>query len=114
MLTNSKNKTNSASSAFSAVKKEIPDRKPAFLSKKRSLCLSNMKKIKLDVGFRCDFHVDGKVIVECKAVNQTTEIDHAQMLNYLKITNLQVGLLINFNVKLLTEGKRRVVSQFEE
>ncbi len=60
------------------------------------------------------FPVDREVIVECKAVNQMTEIDHAQMLNYLKITNLQVGLLINFNVKLLKEGIRRVVNQFEE
>ena len=72
------------------------------------------EEIKLDVGFRCDFLVDGKVIVECKAVNQMTEIDHAQILNYLRITNLQVGLLINFNVKLLKEGIRRVVNQFEE
>ncbi len=50
------------------------------------------EEIKLDVGFRCDFLIDGKVIVECKAVNQMTEIDHAQILNYLRITNLQVGL----------------------
>ena len=70
--------------------------------------------IKLDVGFRCDFLVDEKVIVECKAVNQMTEIDHAQILNYLKITNLQVGLLINFNVRLLKEGIKRVVNRFEE
>ncbi len=70
--------------------------------------------IKLDVGFRCDFLVSGKIIVESKAVTQMTEIDHAQILNYLKIANLQVGLLINFNVKLLKEGIRRVVNQFEE
>ncbi len=43
-----------------------------------------------------------------------TEIDQARILNYLKITNLQVGLLININVKLFKEGIRRVVSPFEE
>ena len=43
-----------------------------------------------------------------------TEIDQARILNYLEITNLQGGLLINFNVKLLKEGIRRVVSPFEE
>ncbi len=72
------------------------------------------EEINLDVGFRCDFLIDGEIIVECKAVNQMTDIDHAQILNYLKIRNRQVGLLINFNVRLLKEGTRRVVNQFEE
>ena len=40
----------------------------------------------LDVGFRCDFLIDDRVIVECKAVSGLTEIDKAQILNYLKIT----------------------------
>lgn len=68
----------------------------------------------LEVGFRCDFLVDKRVIVECKAVNEVTLLDHAQLINYLKITNLQLGLLINFNVKILTKGIKRVVNSYTE
>ena len=68
----------------------------------------------LEVGFRCDFLIDKQVIVECKSVKELTPMDHAQLLNYLKITNLQVGLLINFNVQKLTSGLKRVVNKFSE
>ena len=51
----------------------------------------------LDIGFRCDFLVENVVIVECKAMKKSGPIESAQLLNYLKITKLQVGLLINFN-----------------
>lgn len=71
------------------------------------------KDVLLDVGFRCDFLVDNRVIVECKAVTALTEIDQAQILNYLKVTNLQVGLLINFNVKMLKNGIKRMVNNFQ-
>ena len=68
----------------------------------------------LEVGFRCDFLIDGKVMVECKSVKDITPMDHAQLLNYLKIANLQVGLLINFNVRKLTSGLKRIVNKFNE
>ena len=61
----------------------------------------------LDVGFRCDFLIDDRVIVECKAVRQLAEIDQAQLINYLKIAHKPIGLLINFNVKLLKDGLKR-------
>ncbi len=51
--------------------------------------------------FVCDIVVDNKVIVELKAVNKITDIERAQLLNYLKVTNLKVGLLINFGEKSL-------------
>lgn len=70
--------------------------------------------IVLDVGFRCDFLVDNRVIVECKSVQELNPIDDAKLLNYLKITKLQVGLLINFNVLLLKRGIRRIVNNFRE
>ena len=66
----------------------------------------------LEVGFRCDFLVDGQVIVECKSVKEVTPLDHAQLLNYLKITQLQLGLLINFNVRILTKGIKRIVNNY--
>jgi GxxExxY protein len=68
----------------------------------------------LEVGFRCDFLVDKQIIVECKAVKEITSLDHAQILNYLKITNLQLGLLFNFNVHILTKGIRRIVNNYKE
>ena len=72
------------------------------------------ENVKLDLGFRCDFLVDDRVIVECKAVKALTELDLAQLLNYLKIANINVGLLINFNVMLLKDGIKRVVNKLEE
>lgn len=68
----------------------------------------------LEVGFRCDFLVDNRVIIECKSVKEFAPIDHAQILNYLKISDLQIGLLINFNVLKLTSGIKRIVNNFNE
>ncbi|MBU3917175.1 GxxExxY protein [bacterium] len=72
------------------------------------------EEIFLDLGFRCDFLVDKRVIVECKSVREVTPLDHAQTLNYLKITNLQLGLLINFNVRMLTSGIKRIVNNYSD
>ncbi|MCI0513275.1 GxxExxY protein [candidate division KSB1 bacterium] len=69
--------------------------------------------IYLEVGFRCDFLIDHRVIVECKAVRELTPLDQAQMINYLKITKLQVGLLMNFNVLVLKDGIKRFVNNYE-
>jgi len=68
----------------------------------------------LNVGFRCDFLIDNRIIVECKAVSQLTAIDQAQVINYLKITDRQVGLLINFNVLQLKNGLKRLVNNYNE
>jgi len=72
------------------------------------------ENMKLNIGFRCDFLVDNRVIIECKAVKELTTLDQAQLLNYLKITQLKVGLLINFNVLKLTDGIKRLVNNFKE
>ena len=70
--------------------------------------------ITLDVGFRCDFLIENSIIIECKAVKELTVIDNAQLLNYLKILNLSVGLLFNFNVLILKDGIKRIVNNFSE
>ena len=70
--------------------------------------------ITLEVGFRCDFLVDKRVIVECKSVKEVNPIDHAQLLNYLKVTKLQLGLIINFNVLKLTQGLKRIVNNYSD
>jgi GxxExxY protein len=70
--------------------------------------------ILLEVGFRCDFLIDKRIIVECKSVKEVTPLDHAQLLNYLKITELQLGLIINFNVRILTRGIKRIVNNYND
>jgi GxxExxY protein len=64
--------------------------------------------VKLDCGYRLDLLVAEKVIVEIKAVDQLLPIHTAQLLSYLKISGCKLGLLINFNVKLLKDGVERV------
>ena len=64
---------------------------------------------KLDVGFRLDLLVDDRVIVELKAVNRFMPIHKAQVMTYLKLTGLKVGLLLNFNVTSMRYGMKRVV-----
>ena len=52
---------------------------------------------KLDVGFRLDILVEDKVIIEIKSVEEISKVHHKQILTYLKLTNLKLGLLVNFN-----------------
>lgn len=66
--------------------------------------------VRLDCGYRADFIVEGAVIVEVKSIEALTEIHLAQMLAYLRLSKCPVGLLINFNVRQLTAGLRRVVN----
>ncbi|MCB0284532.1 MAG: GxxExxY protein [Calditrichaeota bacterium] len=72
----------------------------------------NYESIKLDIGFRCDFLIEENLILEIKAVKEIRDIDKAQLINYLKVTNLKLGLLINFNTKLLKNGIYRLVNNF--
>src|SRR6266404_2471051 len=73
------------------------------------------KGVKLDCGYRADVVVDGSVLVEIKAINSLLSVHEAQLLSYLKLGGWKVGLLINFNVKLLKHGiRRRVLGLIEE
>jgi GxxExxY protein len=63
--------------------------------------------VKLDCGYRLDLLVQNQVIVEIKAVDEILPIHRAQLLSYLKLSGVRVGLLINFNVKLLKHGLER-------
>jgi GxxExxY protein len=67
------------------------------------------KGILLDCGYRIDFVVEGKLIVEIKAVAEVLPIHQAQLLTYLKLEQKPLGLLINFNVTTLKSGIKRVV-----
>ena len=65
------------------------------------------KGIRLDCGYRIDFLIDNRVILELKAVEEIHGIHKAQILTYMKLTQIQTGLLINFNVQRLVDGIRR-------
>jgi len=67
------------------------------------------KEVKLDCGYRIDILVNDSVIIKLKSVDALIPVHEAQILTYLKFANKQVGLLINFNVKLLKEGIKRYV-----
>ncbi|MEE9448733.1 MAG: GxxExxY protein [Ignavibacteriaceae bacterium] len=68
------------------------------------------KEIKLDIGYRLDLLIEDKVIVEIKSVESLAPVHYAQLLTYLKLSNLKLGLLLNFNTKLLKEGIHRIVN----
>lgn len=70
------------------------------------------KSVKLDCGYRLDFVVEDKVVIELKAVETLLPIHEAQMLTYLKLSGLTLGLLINFNVPVLKNGIKRVANNF--
>lgn len=67
------------------------------------------KGIQLDCGYRLDIVVENTVVVELKSVETLLPIHHAQLLTYLKLSDYKVGLLINFNVKLLKDGIKRIL-----
>jgi GxxExxY protein len=67
------------------------------------------KEIRLDQGYRIDLLVEQSVIVELKVVDQIAPVHEAQVLSYLRFSGCKVGLLLNFNVKLLKDGIRRFI-----
>jgi len=67
------------------------------------------KEVKLDAGYRIDLLVERQIVVEIKVVESFNDIHLAQVLTYLKLSGCKVGLLLNFNVKSLKHGIKRVV-----
>jgi GxxExxY protein len=75
------------------------------LNVKRQLAMPLVyKDVKLDAGSRIDLMVENKVIVEIKSVEAIAEIHKAQLMTYMKLANIKIGLLINFNVSRLKDG----------
>ncbi|RPI55153.1 MAG: GxxExxY protein [Deltaproteobacteria bacterium] len=70
--------------------------------------------IKIDAGFRADMIVDDAVIIENKTVDKIAPIHEAQLLTYLKLTNLNLGFLLNWNVPLMKDGIKRIVNRLKE
>lgn len=69
------------------------------------------EEIKLELGFRADVILDNKVIIEIKSIEALADIHFKQVQTYLKLTNLKLGLLINFNSVLLKDGIRRIANK---
>lgn len=80
-----------------------------FVEKQKPLPLI-YEEVKLDIGYRLDIIIENKFIVEIKSVEALNDVHLAQLLTYLKLSDCKLGLLINFNVKLLKEGVRRVIN----
>ena len=70
--------------------------------------------VKLNVGFRIDLLVADKVIIEIKSVEVLAPVHRKQLETYLRLTDLHLGLLINFNVELIKDGIQRVVNRLAE
>jgi GxxExxY protein len=70
---------------------------------------ANYKGLNLESAYRLDLLVEDKVIIEVKAVETILPVHKAQLLSYLKLSNLKLGLLINFHVPLMKYGIKRVV-----
>ena len=66
--------------------------------------------IKMDLGFRSDLIIEDKVIIEIKSVETIAPVHPKQLLTYLKLTKMKLGLLINFNVPLIKNGITRIVN----
>ena len=66
--------------------------------------------IRMEIGFRADVILGDKVILEIKSIEALADIHFKQVLTYLKLTNLKLGLIVNFNVVLLKHGIKRVAN----
>ena len=72
------------------------------------------RTVRLECGFRADMVVEGRVVVEVKCKDALHPVDQAQILSYLRLLDIQIGLLINFHVILLKDGIKRVVNNYRE
>ena len=66
-------------------------------------------QVKLEIGYRIDILVENQVVIEIKSVEALNDVHTAQTLTYLKLSKCKVGLLINFNVKSLKQGIKRLI-----
>lgn len=72
------------------------------------------ESVKLECGFRADLVVEREVVVEIKCKEAIHPVDQAQLLSYLRLLDLRIGLLINFHTVLLKDGIRRMVNNYQD
>ena len=81
--------------------------------KKQEAIPVNWKGLTMEMGFRADIIVENKVVIELKSVETVAPVHFKQLLTYLKLINIKLGLLINFNVPLIKDGIIRVVNNLQ-
>ena len=72
------------------------------------------KELKLDCGYRLDIVVENEIILELKSCEKIEPIHKAQLLTYLKLSGISLGLILNFNTVIMREGIMRIVNEFKE
>jgi GxxExxY protein len=72
------------------------------------------EEVKMNVGFRADLIVETKVLVEIKSLELLPKIAEMQVMTYLRLTGIQIGLLINFNCERLVDGIKRIANNYKE
>jgi GxxExxY protein len=82
-----------------------------FVVKRQKAIPVIWKELEMKLGFRADLIVENKVIVELKSVETIAPVHPKQLLTYLKLTGLKLGLLINFNENLIKDGITRIVNK---
>lgn len=92
----------------------------AYELRKAGLCLETEVPIQvtwdrnvIEQGFRADIIVEESILIELKSIEEVGKVHHKQVLTYLKLTGLQLGLLINFGAPLLKDGIHRIVNNFD-
>jgi len=79
-----------------------------LIAKSQQLLPISYKGVKIDAGYRLDILLPGQLIIELKSVDRLLPIHTAQLITYLKLSGVNVGLLLNFNVRFLRDGIKRV------
>jgi GxxExxY protein len=72
------------------------------------------KNVRLDCGYRIDLLVESEIVIEIKAIETLAPIHEAQLLSYLRLSGKRVGLLMNFHVRVLKDGLKRIVNKFPD
>ena len=87
--------------------------KQAELQVKQQLALPFIyNEVKMDIGYRIDILVEDRLILEIKAIESLAPVHFAQTLTYVKLSNVRLGLLINFNCVILKENIHRIINGF--
>ena len=86
-------------------------KKGLFVEKEKPVPLI-YEEVKLECGYRIDLLIENQLVLELKSVDAIADIHIAQTLTYMKLKNIQYGLLINFNVVLLKDGIKRLINKY--
>ena len=99
-------------SVYEAILSKVLTRRGLTVERQKPVCFE-YDGISFDDGFRVDLLVEGRVVVELKSVEKVAPVHSKQLLTYLRLMNLPVGLLINFGAATLKEGLHRIVNNLD-